>query len=75
MDLWNYAITGTTGDGTTWHVQGSLQAHDLDAAIEKGRRHAFIALTEGKAEFGKPGQGTCQGPYKITRLLVEKPHA
>jgi len=32
---------------------------------------AFEQITQGKATFGRPGEGGCRGPYRIHRFILE----
>jgi hypothetical protein len=70
----SYELEGTDGAGTAFKVSGRFQANDgmsFQASITEAQRHAYEALTSGKTEYGKPGQGGCRGPYKFERILVE----
>lgn len=67
----NYTASGTDVTGKEWEVTGILQGNnplDLDATVHLG--HAiFQQLTQGKARFGRPGEG-CEGPYKIKMVTL-----
>ena len=73
MRKFNYAIEGTAANNQTWKVSGSTllsQDGDFPFILNECLGWAFQELTNGKAEYGKPGVG-CNGPYQITRYLLE----
>ena len=70
-DSWVYEIHGTAARGQTWRVDGVIDNCDFVNTFHVANLEAFKALTEGKAVYGSPGLG-CNGPYKITRLVIDK---
>jgi hypothetical protein len=70
-----YELGGTDGAGKAFSVSGHFDAGDeevsFQATITEAQRHAYLNLTGGQTEYGKPGQGACRGPYKFERILVE----
>lgn len=71
--IFTYEVEGTAVDGCTWRVTGEVDslATDFMLIIERAMQSVFNQLTQGKAVYGQPGKG-CQGPYKITKLLLQK---
>jgi hypothetical protein len=69
---WDYLVEGTDGSGAEWSVKGALSAVDEERARKLAQQLAFQELTGGRATFGKPGDGGCRGPYKITKLEVKE---
>ena len=74
MITYSYIVEGLTAGGNKWSTIG---AHTATAQGEFANvpmialRESFAQLTQGKAVFGNPGLG-CQGPYRITRMLIEE---
>ena len=70
-----YELGGTGGDGTKFIVSGHFDQGDeavsFQETISEAQRHAYLNLTGGKTEYGKPGEGGCRGPYKFERIMVE----
>ena len=70
---YRYEMTGGGADGQTWKSTGTIDTTAAGAfpnVPAQAMRLAFEQLTQGKAEYGKPGVG-CNGPYSIKRLLIE----
>lgn len=70
---YSYMVEGTAADGQTWMVSGTVEmphAGMFGHAVQDAMQQSFTHLTEGKAVYGEPGKG-CNGPYSITRLVVE----
>lgn len=75
MISYAYVISGTGGHGSTWSTEGHVVVKDVDQfdeAVMDARRQSFMQLTQGKATYGKPGQGGCKGPYRITKFSIEE---
>lgn len=73
MTAYRYTVEGSAADGQTWMVSAPIAtrtAGEFATLPDTVMRASFQALTEGKAVYGKPGQG-CRGPYKITKFLIE----
>jgi hypothetical protein len=71
---YRYTIDGIAADGQTWSTRGSVATDSpgaFPAIVEEAMQQSFLQLTQGKAQYGRPGVG-CRGPYRITRLLVEQ---
>jgi hypothetical protein len=70
--MFRYTIAGEAARGQSWEVTGLVEVMPggFDAAILVTLREMFQQLTNGEAVFGKPGLG-CDGPYAITKYLLE----
>lgn len=68
--VWSYTVEGTNALRQTWAARGHVNAK-FPEVLEEACRHAFLAVTAGKAQFGRPGVG-CQGPYTINRVEVSR---
>jgi hypothetical protein len=72
---WRYELGGTGGDGKPFSVSGHFDQGDesvsFQATLTEAQRHAYLNLTGGDTQYGKPGAGACRGPYKFERILVE----
>lgn len=68
-----YTIKGTGAGAATFTTEGEVDSpvNDLFHAFNLAMRDSFLALTEGKAVYGNPGEG-CRGPYEIASFLLEK---
>lgn len=66
-----YVVTGAAAGGQWWQVEGEIDAASLVSLPPAVMGEAFEQLTGGRAVYGYPGQG-CNGPYKITKLLIEE---
>jgi hypothetical protein len=67
-----YQVRGTAADGQTWDVTGVVVTNGLGEFMDTpnlSMRDAFMKLTEGRAQYGKPGLG-CRGPYRVTHLSI-----
>jgi len=74
MISYKYEVKGTAADGQTWTADGTIvvqQPGQFPDVPMLALREAFLALTEGRAVYGKPGQG-CRGPYRVTGMLIEE---
>lgn len=75
MKRWRYELAGLDGAGNELSVSGHFDQGDeavsFQATLTEAQRHAYLTLTGGQTEYGKPGAGACRGPYQFTRLLVE----
>ena len=75
MKMFRYELGGTGGDGKAFAVSGHFDQGDevvgFQATLAEAQRHAYLKLTGGDTEYGKPGQGGCRGPYTFERILVE----
>lgn len=75
MKSFRYELGGTDGAGKAFAVAGDFvqgdEAVSFQQTITEAQRHAYLKLTDGKTEYGKPGEGACRGPYKFERILVE----
>lgn len=78
MTRYRYQLNGTAALGQTWQTVGEVIAEDfgdipgdISDVFGQAMLKSFMQLTRGKAVFGSPGVG-CQGPYRVTRVLVEE---
>ena len=72
-----YTVIGSAHVGGAYEVTGEIHA---DSPLDPEAHNAacvdsFRKLTSGKAVFGKPGQGGCRGPYKVSKLVLEDAEA
>ena len=69
---YEWKIEGTAAGGQTWSVTGTtpVKPGDFPLVPSLAIEASFDALTQGRAVYGKPGEG-CNGPYTITRLCIE----
>lgn len=69
---YRYKMSGTTADDQSWETSGIIYSasSNFPALSEIALRESFMALTEGRAVFGKPGVG-CRGPYRIKNLTLD----
>lgn len=67
--IFKYSIAGTAANEQTWSMQGTVEC-SFSNAHDMVMNQTFEALTDGKAVYGKPGQG-CQGPYQITHFHID----
>lgn len=70
INHYRYEISGDAFGGQTWMTTGHVDCEFLEA-YHACMKASFLQLTEGKAQFGKPGIG-CHGPYLLNRILIEK---
>lgn len=71
---YTYVINGTAAEGQTWVTSGLIEIEELGNFPDVpmlALKDSFLKLTHGNAVFGNPGLG-CNGPYTITRMLIEK---
>lgn len=69
----NYTVDGNDANGSTFSVHGEVEG---DSPVDRNLywlavSKAFEQLTQGRATFGRPGDGGCRGPYKIKRFVLE----
>jgi hypothetical protein len=70
---YTYEVSGLATNGQTWTTNGKVtteKAGQFMLAINDAMMQSFNQLTNGKAIYGKPGVG-CDGPYTITKVLLE----
>jgi hypothetical protein len=70
---YRYEVNGTAAQGQTWTCSGyigDVQAGQFPEVQFIAMKLAFTQLTQGLAVYGKPGVG-CEGPYAVTKLLIE----
>lgn len=69
---YRYKMTGTAADDQSWETSGAIDIApgDFPSLSEIALRESFMALTKGRAVFGKPGVG-CRGPYRIKNLTLD----
>lgn len=70
IKTYKFAVEGTAADGQTWSTEHEFDC-DFSAVFVHGMRSSFLALTEGRAVFGRPGEG-CHGPYNVTKIVIEQ---
>lgn len=70
MALYDYTVQGTAANNQTWIVKGIVEC-DFSDAFNVAISHTFESLTQGLAQYGKPGVG-CNGPYKVIRVLIKR---
>jgi len=68
---YRWMMTGTAAQGQTWTVQGNVELDNFTTCLTLIMPTVFNALTEGKAEYGKPGIG-CNGPYAIKTFTISE---
>jgi len=69
---YRYTVEGTNGDASSYRTQGTFETPEFSKTFDMAMRASFLDLTQGRAEFGKPGQGGCRGPYKIRKIIIEE---
>lgn len=70
-----YELSGTDGGGEAFAVSGEIEvgtALGFSGAPGAAMSDAYLKLTGGQTEYGKPGAGACRGPYTFRRLLIER---
>ena len=70
MKKYNYHVNGKTAEGVGWTCIGQMEVEFADL-FNRVMVQTFADLTEGKAIFGRPGQGGCKGPYEVDRVILE----
>ena len=68
--IYRYAAEGTGKNGAPWQTSGTLNAEGLRDAYDQAQAASFRMLTDRRATYGQPGP--CDGPYQITRLVIER---
>lgn len=74
MATFRYFVQSTAAREQTFAVDGSVTVPaivDWNLLMRNVLRLSFEALTEGRAIYGKPGEG-CQGPFTITKIVLER---
>jgi hypothetical protein len=74
MKTFAYKVEGTDGNRNPYTVEGTVTSSFPLLSPELNNevgRDSFQKLTQGKAVFGRPGEGGCRGPYTIDRLVIE----
>jgi len=68
-----YTVDGFDADSVLFSKTGVVEgANPVDRDLHwRAVAAAFEQLTQGRATFGKPGEGGCRGPYNITRFVLE----
>jgi hypothetical protein len=59
-------VGGEDAKGQTWEIEDVVHC-EFQELWHMTASRVFNRLTEGKAEFGRPGTG-CKGPYRITDI-------
>lgn len=71
----HWELGGRDGAGQPFKVEGCFDQGDeavsFQETIKEAQRSAYIKLTGGATEYGKPGQGACRGPYRFELIHVE----
>lgn len=78
MTRYRYTIEGRDADGgNTWTTRGSVPTSSdiIGVAVQLAIIASYHQLTNGHAEYGKPGAGGCRGPYTITRVELVREDA
>jgi len=70
--MYKYEVEGTAAGSQTWKINGtmSIGQGDISLLFNAVMQETFTRLTNSKAEYGNPGVG-CNGPYHITRIVME----
>jgi hypothetical protein len=63
-------IEGSAADGQTWTTKSEMHCEFHDT-FGVGMADCFDQLTNGTAQYGKPGVG-CTGPYDIHKVTIER---
>lgn len=74
MRRFRYELAGIDGEGKAFTVSGEIEetrALGFAGAPGAALSDAFQKLTDGNAEYGKPGEGGCRGPYTFERIVLE----
>lgn len=64
---YRFEIDGVGGGDKPWHTSGHITC-EFSQTLNEAMKASFDLLTEGKAEYGKPGP--CGGPYKIKKFII-----
>lgn len=70
-----YKLEGKDGAGKDFSVLGEIEvgsALGFAGAPGAALSDAYLKLTGGRTEYGKPGEDGCRGPYTFERLSVER---
>ena len=74
MMQYRYSVAGRAAGEQTWEAKGVVEIDrpgDFPDVMQQAMTDSYRQLTQGKAIYGKPGLG-CNGPYTITRMLIEE---
>jgi len=72
MVTYSYIVIVKDGAGQTHRIAGTVMTDEgFVEATRLSMRQQYEKLTQGKAIYGKPGEGGCHGPYKILKLEIE----
>ena len=68
---YRFELCGTGAGDVPWTTRGEVDGTfpDVPPLVIK---ESFLMLTQGRAEYGKPGQGGCRGPYHIKKMRIEE---
>jgi hypothetical protein len=68
-----YEVKGAAAHGQTWEAKGEVEGTPggMLTVATSVMSASFDALTGGQAVYGRPGVG-CDGPYRITRMMIEE---
>jgi hypothetical protein len=67
---YHYTISGRAANGAPWQTEGTLEC-EWHETFTLANTASFDQLTQGNARYGHPGQGSCRGPYKIEKAVIE----
>jgi len=73
MRTYSYTISGTAANDATWVTVGDVEALPgyFEQVVRQAMQQTFQTLTQGNATYGKPGEGGCNGPYTVRRIVIE----
>jgi len=77
MITFTYTLEGMARNDQTWSVSGEITVDregEFSRAMLEAQADAFRKLTGGRAVYGRPGE-TCAGPYRFSRLVIERREA
>lgn len=73
MPTYQYLVEGTGRQNAPFKTTGRVETThpgDFPLVPTDVLKKSFKQLTEGRAEYGN--LGTCQGPYTIRKLVIER---